>query len=63
MDNKKTPTYHMNFHLIPFDEAAAHEWSDKAGLPWENTKRLMELRSEAESGNSYTDKIEKFVSG
>lgn len=51
----------MNFHIIPFDESAAREWSEKAELPWEDTERIMELRSEAEDAQTLSGKIEKLV--
>lgn len=52
----------MTFHIIPFDESAAREWSERAEIPWENTEQIMKLRRDAEDAKTFPEKIEKLVS-
>lgn len=55
-------TYQLNFHVIPFDENEAKQWSERAEIPFDQVRRIMDLRKEAKETDSYTKKIEKIVS-
>lgn len=48
-------------HVIPEGENEARAWSEKAQMPWEQTKKIMDLRTEMKEATTWTDKLKKMV--
>lgn len=47
--------------MIPSEESEAKIWAEKAQIPFDQIKRIMEMRSLLKEASTYTLKVEKLV--